>query len=104
MQITTQVQTSDPNYPYDATQAASQVLAALGGNPTTDTSAATVRKVSTLITTNVNLGSTDHLAYTPAQAATQVLAALAGNPTKDTCVVVVAMPMAEGKAGVAPAE
>jgi hypothetical protein len=101
MLITTQVHTSDPNYPYTAAQAASQVLAALGGNASVDTSTATVRKVSTLITTNVNLGSTDHLAYTPAQAATQVLAALAGNPTKDTCIVVVAMPMAEGQAGVA---
>jgi hypothetical protein len=43
MQITTQVHTSDPNYPYDDAQAASQVLAALGGNPTDDTSTATVR-------------------------------------------------------------
>jgi hypothetical protein len=101
MQITTQVHTSDPNYPYTDAQAASQVLAALGGNPTSDTSSATVRKVSTMITTNVNLGSTDHLAYTPAQAATQVLSALAGNPTKDTCVVVVVMPMGQGVAGVA---
>ena len=101
MVITTQVQTSDPNYPYTATQAASQVLAALGGNASVDTSTATVRKVSTFITTNVNLGSTDHLAYTPAQAATQVLAALAGNPTTDTCIVVVVMPMGQGQAGVA---
>jgi hypothetical protein len=37
MLITTQIQTTDPNYPYDATQAADQVLAALGGNPTNDT-------------------------------------------------------------------
>jgi hypothetical protein len=102
MVITTSVQTSDPNYPYTDAQAASQVLAALGGNAAVDTSNATVRKVSTMITTNVNLGSTDHLAYTPAQAATQVLAALAGNPTKDTCVVVVVMPMGQGQAGVAP--
>jgi hypothetical protein len=102
MLITTTVQTSDPNYPYTDVQAASQVLAALGGNPTTDTSNATVHKVATHIITNVNLGSTDHLAYTPAQAATQVLSALAGNPTKDTCIVVVAMPMGQGVAGVAP--
>jgi hypothetical protein len=100
MVITTQVQTSDPNYPYNAEQAAAQVLAALGGNSATDTSTATVMKTATLIVTNVNLGAGDHLAYTPDQAATQVLAALAGNPTKDTCTVVVVMPATEGHAGV----
>jgi arginine repressor len=100
MQITTQVQTSDPNYPYDDTQAASQVLAALGGSTVDDTSTAIVKKLTTMITTNVELGATDNMAYTIDQAADQVLAALAGNPTTDTCIVVMVMPMAQGQAGV----
>ena len=100
MIISTQIQTSDPNYPYDAAQAAAQVLAALGGNAAKDTSTATVSKTATLIITNVNLGAGDNMAYTPDQAATQILAALAGNPTKDTCTVIVVMPATEGHAGV----
>jgi hypothetical protein len=103
MNITTSVQTSDPNYPYDATQAAAQVLAALGGSTVDDTSTATVRKQATMITTNVELEANDNMAYTVDQAADQVLAALAGNPTTDTCVVVMVMPMATGQAGVPPA-
>jgi hypothetical protein len=102
MQITTQVHTSDPNYPYDATQAAAQVLAALGGSTVDDTSTATVKKLSTTIITNVELDATDNMPYTAEQAADQVLAALAGNPTTDTCTVVMVMPMATGQAGVAP--
>jgi hypothetical protein len=102
MNITTQVQTSDPNYPYTDAQAASQVLAALGGSTVDDTSTATVKKLSTAIVTNVELDATDNMPYTAEQAADQVLAALAGNPTTDTCTVVMVMPMAQGQAGVAP--
>jgi hypothetical protein len=102
MNITTSVQTSDPNYPYDDTSAASQVLAALGGSTVDDTSTATVKKLSTTIITNVELDATDNMPYTAEQAADQVLAALAGNPTTDTCTVVMVMPMATGQAGVAP--
>jgi hypothetical protein len=103
MKITTQVQSSDPNYPYDAAQAAAQVLAALGGSTVDDTSTAIVKKLTTMIITNVELGATDSMAYTVEQAADQVLAALGGNPTTDTCTVVMSMEMATGQAGVPPA-
>jgi chitodextrinase len=100
MNITTQVHTTDPNYPYDDVSAASQVLAALGGNPTDDTSTARVMKLTTSIVTNVTLDATDNMPYTAEQAADQVLAALGGNPTKDTCNIIMVMPMAHGQAGV----
>jgi hypothetical protein len=102
VQITTTVQTTDPNYPYDDAAAATQVLAALGGNPTNDTSTATIKKLTTHIIANVELDETDSMAYTVDQAADQVLAALAGNPTTDTCIVVMVMPMVQGQAGVPP--
>ena len=103
MKITTTITTSDPNYPYNPTQAASQVLAALGGNPANDTSTARVQKVASLFTVNVTLEDDDNMAYTAKQAADQCLAALAGNPTKDTCVVTMVMEMVSGQAGVPPA-
>jgi hypothetical protein len=102
--ITTQIHTSDPNYPYDDAGAASQVLAALGGNPTDDTSTARVQKLATAFIVNVELDATDNMPYTAEQAADQCLAALGGNPTTDTCTVVMTMPAAHGQAGVPPAE
>jgi hypothetical protein len=100
--ITTQVHTSDPNYPYDDAGAAAQVLAALGGNPADDTSTARVQKVTSQFIVNVQLDESDNMPYTAEQAADQALAALAGNPTKDTCLVSITLPMATGQAGVAP--
>jgi pyruvate/2-oxoglutarate dehydrogenase complex dihydrolipoamide dehydrogenase (E3) component len=103
MNITTQVHTTDPNYPYDDASAATQVLAALGGNPTDDTSTARVQKMATQIITNVTLDATDNMPYTAEQAADQVLAALGGNPTTDTCNITMVMPTVHGQAGVPPA-
>jgi hypothetical protein len=100
--IVTQVHTSDPNYPYDDAAAASQVLAALGGNPTDDTSTARVQKLTTTFLVNVQLDETDNMAYTVDQAADQCLAALGGNPTTDTCHVIMTMPAVSGQAGVPP--
>jgi len=54
------------------------------------------------ITTRIELGDGDNLAYTPDAAAAQVLAALGGNPTNDYSVVTVVMPATEGTAGTAP--
>jgi hypothetical protein len=102
MQITTTIQTSDPNYPYTPAQAAAQVLAALGGNPANDTSTARISKFTTLFTVNVTLEDDDNMPYTAEQAADQALAALAGNPTKDSCTVSMTMAMATGQAGVPP--
>ena len=98
MKITTLVQTTDPNYPYNETQAAAQVLAALGGDAS-DTSKARVQRQANAFTTNVELESGDVMQYTPDQAAQQVLAALAGNPTRDSCTVTITMPPTSGHAG-----
>jgi mRNA-degrading endonuclease toxin of MazEF toxin-antitoxin module len=100
MIITTQVQTSNPNYPYTAEQVATQILDALGGNTTDDTSTATVEKVRTLVTTNITLQTGDTMPYTADQVAARVLNAIGGQLTKDTCIVGIVMPMAGGQAGV----
>jgi hypothetical protein len=102
VKIQTVIQTSNPNYPYDETQAAAQVLAALGGNPADDVSEASITKQTTHIVTNVELDATDSMAYTPAGAAAQVLAALAGNATVDYCIVTISWIGGSGEAGVPP--
>jgi hypothetical protein len=102
VKITTNIRTSDPNYPYTEEQAAAQVLAALGGDPT-DTSTANVIHVTTEFATSVQLEEGDRMQYTADEAATQVLAALAGNPTTDHCTVSITMPFQQGEAGVPPA-
>jgi hypothetical protein len=102
MRIQTRIQTSNPNYPYDETQAAAQVLAAIGGNPANDKSVAAITKMTTHIETIIDLEADDSMAYTPDGAATQILAALAGDPTKDYCVVTMNWPSVPGTAGVPP--
>jgi hypothetical protein len=103
MKIGTNIRTNDPNYPYTPAQAASQVLAALGGNPANDQSVATVTKLKTHIETSVELEADDSMAYTPDGAATQILAALGANPTVDYCVVTISWPGGAGQAGTPPA-
>jgi mRNA-degrading endonuclease toxin of MazEF toxin-antitoxin module len=100
VQILTKVQTSNQNYPYTPEQVASEILAALGGTAPDDTSTATVEKVRMLVTTDITLETGDNMPYTIDEVAARILNALGGQATKDTCVVVMAMPMAQGTAGV----
>ena len=54
------------------------------------------------ITTRIELGDGDNLAYTPDAAAAQVIAALGGNPQNDYCTVSVLSTGDPGSAGTMP--
>ena len=102
MRINTTIEVAGDTYPGDEAWAASQVLAALGGNPANDTSTAVINYHKLRFNVQVQLEQDDNMAYTAEQAADQVMAALGGNPTTDYAYVYITMTGAGGEAGVPP--
>lgn len=106
MDIQTRIELEhDADYPLSAEQAAAESIAALGGDPATDTCLATLvrrpetsQKWGTVVTAEIRLAAADDLLSDADECAALLLTAL-GDSAMDTCLTTLSMDRSTGQAG-----